>query len=76
MQAGIRHFGELLTHTQALPGGGEPLAAALAENQKYARAHRDVLHHWGRFPHRNAILGRESTPDEEQGMKDGSIPSF
>ena len=76
MQAGIRHFEELLTHTRALPGGGEPLAAMLPDNIKYARAHRDVLLKWGRFPHRNGILGRRNTPEEEQGMKDGTIPSF
>lgn len=26
--------------------------------------HRDVIQRFGRFPHRNAMLGRESTPDE------------
>jgi len=31
---------------------------------KYARQHRDVVSRFGRFPHRNAILGRPSTPDE------------
>ena len=76
MQACIRLFAELLAHTQALPGGGQPLAAALVDNQKYAMAHRDVILRWGRFPHRNGILGRESTPEEEQGMKDGALPRF
>jgi uncharacterized protein (DUF924 family) len=27
--------------------------------------HRDVIHQFGRFPHRNAILGRANTPEEE-----------
>ncbi len=31
----------------------------------HARAHRDVISAYGRFPHRNAFLGRPSTPDEE-----------
>jgi uncharacterized protein (DUF924 family) len=31
---------------------------------KYARDHRGVIERFGRFPHRNAILGRQSTPDE------------
>jgi uncharacterized protein (DUF924 family) len=31
---------------------------------RYAAAHRDVIARFGRFPHRNAILGRESTPAE------------
>ncbi len=32
----------------------------------YALQHRDVISRFGRFPHRNAILGRASTPDEEK----------
>lgn len=43
---------------------------------KYAVAHQEVVAKWGRFPHRNAILGRTSTPAEEEGLKDGSIPAF
>lgn len=31
---------------------------------RYAVAHRDVIARFGRFPHRNAILGRNSTPEE------------
>jgi uncharacterized protein (DUF924 family) len=30
----------------------------------YARKHREVVARFGRFPHRNALLGRPSTPDE------------
>jgi len=30
----------------------------------YARRHHDVIARFGRFPHRNAILGRVSTPEE------------
>jgi uncharacterized protein (DUF924 family) len=35
----------------------------------YARQHRDVVARFGRFPHRNAILGRPSTPDEVEFLK-------
>ena len=31
---------------------------------KFARAHKDIIDRFGRFPHRNAILGRESTSEE------------
>jgi uncharacterized protein (DUF924 family) len=31
---------------------------------RYAVAHRDIIRRFGRFPHRNAVLGRESTPEE------------
>lgn len=30
----------------------------------FARHHRDVVARFGRFPHRNTVLGRESTPEE------------
>ncbi len=45
------------------------LAAALDEDttwHDYALRHRDVIARFGRFPHRNAALGRESTPEEEE----------
>ena len=35
----------------------------------YARKHRDVVARFGRFPHRNAILGRPSTADELEFLK-------
>jgi uncharacterized protein (DUF924 family) len=31
----------------------------------YAHRHRDVIRRFGRFPHRNAALGRANTPDED-----------
>jgi uncharacterized protein (DUF924 family) len=34
------------------------------EQIRYAKHHRDVIERFGRFPHRNAILGRASRPDE------------
>ena len=30
----------------------------------YATKHREIIARFGRFPHRNAVLGRESTPEE------------
>lgn len=35
-----------------------------AELTRYAIAHRDIIARFGRFPHRNATLGRASTPQE------------
>ena len=35
----------------------------------YARRHYDVIARFGRFPHRNAILGRASTPEETEFLK-------
>jgi uncharacterized protein (DUF924 family) len=34
------------------------------KNEKYAVEHRDIVAKFGRFPHRNRVLGRESTPAE------------
>jgi uncharacterized protein (DUF924 family) len=35
-----------------------------AEYLRYAEAHREIIARFGRFPHRNGLLGRESTPEE------------
>ncbi len=43
--------------------------ARLADALDYAIRHRDVIARFGRFPHRNEILGRESTPDELEFLK-------
>jgi len=40
------------------------LRDGLTEALDYAIAHRDIIARFGRFPHRNAILGRESTAEE------------
>ena len=37
----------------------------------YANAHRDVIARFGRFPHRNAALGRANTPDEQAWLDAG-----
>jgi len=37
----------------------------------YATKHRDIIRKFGRFPHRNAVLGRESTPEEVEFLKGG-----
>jgi uncharacterized protein (DUF924 family) len=36
----------------------------------YAIRHRDVIARFGRFPHRNKVLGRPSTPQEEEFLKE------
>jgi uncharacterized protein (DUF924 family) len=39
-------------------------------SDKYARLHMALIEEYGRFPHRNEILGRENTPAEEEYLKD------
>ena len=41
-----------------------------ADGLKWAEIHADIIRRFGRFPHRNAALGRASTP-EEQAFLDG-----
>ena len=43
---------------------------------RFATLHREVIQRWGRFPHRNALLGRDTTPEEAAGMAEGTIPHF
>ena len=44
--------------------------SADTEFVRYAEAHKEVIDRFGRFPHRNAILGRPNTPEEEDYLKD------
>ena len=50
---------------------GVALMASLgdAEQSKWAEAHRAIVDRFGRFPRRNAILGRASTPEETEFLK-------
>jgi uncharacterized protein (DUF924 family) len=41
----------------------------LEKNLPYAHHHREVVQRFGRFPHRNEVLGRESTPQEIEYLK-------
>ena len=43
--------------------------AQLADNLKFALHHRDIIQRFGRFPHRNKILGRENTPEETEYLR-------
>lgn len=46
----------------------------LTENLKFAEHHRELVRKYGRFPHRNAILGRESSPEEAAYLRsDGAF---
>jgi uncharacterized protein (DUF924 family) len=54
-------------HSEELPHQERSVALNEAlgeEDSRWARHHRDIVARFGRFPHRNPILGRESTADE------------
>jgi len=43
--------------------------AGLTTNLRFAKHHHDLVARFGRFPHRNLILGRENTADEAEYLK-------
>ena len=45
------------------------LAEMLSNNSEYAERHYAIIERFGRYPHRNRILGRESTPEEIEFLK-------
>lgn len=51
-----------------MPGGG-------AENLLHARAHREVIRQFGRFPYRNEALERFSTEQEKRYIAEGGYGS-
>ena len=46
----------------------------ILDNEKYAQMHADIIERFGRFPHRNAVLGRESTKEEIEFLR--TFPGF
>lgn len=44
-----------------------------AESLKYAREHADIIRRFGRFPHRNGILGRETSAEEQEFLDSGGF---
>ncbi|MCG8371702.1 MAG: DUF924 domain-containing protein [Proteobacteria bacterium] len=42
---------------------------------QFAELHRDIIDRFGRFPHRNELLGRENTPEEDEYLA-GDGPDF
>jgi uncharacterized protein (DUF924 family) len=42
-------------------------------NLKHAEAHRDIIRRFGRFPHRNPVLGRVTTSEEQAFLAEGGF---
>ena len=45
----------------------------VADDLKWAVLHRDIIARFGRFPHRNACLGRITTPEEQEFLDEGGF---
>jgi uncharacterized protein (DUF924 family) len=63
-QLSVEHFERLAA--AVAPAWREDYASFL----DYARRHRDVIERFGRFPHRNAVLGRASSPQEAAFLRE------
>jgi uncharacterized protein (DUF924 family) len=45
----------------------------ISESLPFAEEHADIIRRFGRFPHRNAILGRQTTPEEAAFLAGGGF---
>ena len=61
------HSESLEVHEWASKWFNEP---GLERRKKYEAAHREIIERFGRYPHRNPVLGRTSTPEEEAFLKE------
>ena len=76
----LGHSEDLAMHERAV-AFAEALAAEaqpdardlLLHSASQARGHRDVIARFGRHPHRNAVLGRRSTPEELEYLAKGDL---
>ena len=60
------HSESAVIHEQALELFAQP---GMENNLDFERRHKAIIDRFGRYPHRNAILGRESTAEESEFLK-------
>jgi uncharacterized protein (DUF924 family) len=73
----LRNFFYLpLAHSENLPDQDRAVELARGiggDSLRYALMHRGIIEKFGRFPHRNAVLGRTTTPEEQKFLADGGF---
>ena len=73
----IRHFFYLpFGHSEVLADQERSVALTRhlgAPNFSHAEGHRDIIRRFGRFPHRNALLGRVTTAEEQAFLDAGGF---
>ena len=71
----LRNFFHLpFEHSEALADHDRAVALAVdADALKWAEIHRHIIVRFGRFPHRNAALGRATTPEEQAFLDSGGF---
>ena len=75
VQTSVSLVKQMIKEAQALQRADE-LQAYLQVVMGFTKGHKEVIDKWGRFPHRNNILGRSNTPEEDKAMAAGSVPHF
>jgi uncharacterized protein (DUF924 family) len=72
------HAEDIITQDRSMAYRAEALIAAppeareqLRRGMDFAYKHWDIIRKFGRFPHRNEMMGRESTPEEIEFLKGG-----
>lgn len=61
----VEHYASLLQRTPPA------YRKSIEMNLDFARQHRDLIRRFGRFPHRNEVLGRAATPEEKEYLEGG-----
>jgi uncharacterized protein (DUF924 family) len=67
----FEHSENLADQDRAVELIAERLPETGTETLLHARAHREVIRRFGRFPTRNAALGRDNTPEEAAYLASG-----
>lgn len=62
---------ECYAAAQAGIDGADQGHKAMQNYCSYAKMHRDLIARFGRYPHRNQVLERESSPEEIEYLRDG-----
>ena len=55
------HSESVLVHAQAVALFDQP---GMEDSLRFELRHKEIIDRFGRYPHRNALLGRESSPEE------------
>ena len=55
------HSESALVHAQAVALFSQP---GMEDTLRFELRHKEIIDRFGRYPHRNALLGRTSTPEE------------
>ena len=62
----------VVLYTQLHQNAAEKYHSKTQSYIDYAIKHKDIIERFGRFPHRNKALGRESTPEELQYLENAN----